>query len=70
MKIINELLVNDVNDSIKFYKNFLGFEICETTGNPINWARLKNGSAEIMIEDYKSAAGEFLKSPQKETQVI
>lgn len=65
MKIINELLVNDVNNSIKFYMGFLGFEICETTGNPINWARLKNGSAEIMIEDYKSAVNEFSNFPLK-----
>lgn len=65
MKIINELLVNDINNSIKFYTNFLGFEISETTGNPINWARLKNGLTEIMIEDYESAKNEFLNFPLK-----
>ncbi len=65
MKIISELLVNDVNNSIKFYKDFLGFEIVETTGNPINWARLKRNSAEIMIESYKSAINEFKNFPQK-----
>lgn len=35
MKIINELLVTNVNNSIKFYKDLFDFEICETTGNPI-----------------------------------
>lgn len=65
MKIINELLVNDVNNSIRFYIDFLKFEISETTGNPINWARLKNGSSEIMIENYKSAINEFSNFPPK-----
>lgn len=65
MKIINELLVNDMNNSVKFYVDFLEFEICETTGNPINWARLKNGSSEIMLEDYKSAINEFANFPPK-----
>lgn len=65
MKIINEFLVNDINESIKFYRDFLEFEIVETTGNPINWVRLKNGSSEIMIEDYKSAINEFLNFPSK-----
>ena len=65
MKIINELLVNDVNESIKFYKDFLNFEIVETTGNPINWVRLKNDTAELMLEDYKNAINEFEKFPSK-----
>lgn len=65
MKIINELLVNDVNESIKFYKDFLNFEIVETTGNPINWVRLKNDTAELMLEDYKNAINEFEKFPLK-----
>ncbi len=65
MKIINEFLVNDVGESIKFYKDFLNFEILETTGNPINWVRLKNDTAELMIEDYKNARNEFLDFPQK-----
>lgn len=65
MKIINELLVSDVNKSIKFYKDFLAFEIVETTGNPINWVRLKNENAELMIEEYKSAMKEFTKFPPK-----
>jgi len=65
MKIINELLVNDISNSIKFYKDCLSFEICETTGTPINWVRLKNGDAELMIEDYKTAINEFSGFPQK-----
>lgn len=65
MKIINELLVNDVNESIKFYKDFLAFEIVETTGNPINWVKLKNETAELMLEDYKIAMKEFAKFPPK-----
>lgn len=65
MKIINELLVNDVNKSIKFYKDFFDFEIVETTGNPINWVKLKNADAELMLEDYKIAANEFVKFPSK-----
>lgn len=65
MKIINEFLVNDVSESIKFYKDFLNFEIVETTGNPINWVRLKNDTVELMLEDYKNARNEFLDFPQK-----
>lgn len=65
MKIINELLVDEINNSIKFYKDFLGFEVCETTGNPINWARLRNDNAELMIEEYKTAINEFVKFPIK-----
>ncbi len=65
MKIINELLVNDINNSIKFYIDFLEFKICETTGDPVNWAKLKNGSSELMLEDYKSAINEFPNFPPK-----
>lgn len=65
MKIINELLVDNIDNSIEFYKDYLGFEISETTGNPINWAKLKNGSCEIMLEDYKSAINEFSIFPPK-----
>ncbi len=66
MKIINELLVDDINNSIKFYMDFLGFDICETVGNPINWAKLKNGDAELMLEDYQTAIKEFSEFPPKE----
>ncbi len=65
MKIINEFLVNDISESINFYKDFLNFEIIETTGNPINWVRLKNDTAELMLENYKSAMNEFVKFPPK-----
>jgi len=65
MKIINELLVNDVNKSIKFYTDFFNFEIVETAGNPINWVKLKNDKAELMLEDYNSAKKEFIKFPPK-----
>ncbi len=65
MKIINELLVNDVNESIKFYKDFLNFEVVEATGKPINWVRLENDTAELMLEDYKNAINEFEKFPSK-----
>lgn len=65
MKIINELLVNDVGLAIKFYTDFLDFEIAETTGNPINWVRLVNQTAELMLEDYQCAAHEFETFPAK-----
>ena len=66
MKIINELLVNDIKQAIDFYVSFLGFEICDSTGCPIDWVRLTNGSSEIMIEEYKSAREEFVNFPPKE----
>lgn len=65
MKIINEFIVDDIEASIKFYKNILGFEVVETAGEPICWVRLKNGDAELMLEDYKIVVEEYKDFPPK-----
>ncbi len=65
MKIINEFIVDDIEASIKFYKNILGFEVAETAGEPICWVRLKNGNAELMLEDYKKVVEEYKEFPPK-----
>ena len=50
-KIIPELMVDDMEASIYFYEEILGFEVIAKvpeTGKA-TWASLKNGEAEIML---------------------
>lgn len=65
MKIINELLVDDINKSINFYKDILGFEVIDTVGEPIEWAKIHYGETELMMELYESAKEEFSSLPSK-----
>lgn len=65
MKIINELLVSDIEKSINFYKDILGFEVIDSVGNPIEWVKMMNGGSELMMEDYESAKEEFASLPNK-----
>ena len=39
--IINELVVSNVNDSIKFYEDNFGFSLDFTDGDPVIWAQVK-----------------------------
>lgn len=65
MKIINELLVDDINKSINFYKYILGFEVIDTVGEPIEWVKIHYGETELMMELYESAKEEFASLPSK-----
>ena len=62
--IINELIVENLEESIRFYTNFFGFEVEETNGNPINWVQLKKDKVRIMLEDYKNTK-ELIKNIEK-----
>ena len=54
INITNELIVKDLDASIKFYQDIFGFEIEDTSGAPINWVQLKKDNVRIMLEDYKN----------------
>ncbi len=55
------LMVEDVNTTIDFYKNILGFEVLATvpeTGT-FNWAMLKQGNVEIQLQTRASLSEEI-----------
>ena len=64
-RIINELVVSSVADSVKFYVDNFGFVEDASEGNPMLWAQLKNGSSLLMLEDYDSAQMEMPNFPKK-----
>jgi glyoxylase I family protein len=43
--------VFDVNRSIEFYRDMLGFEVTQTAGPPdrLGWASLRSGNVELML---------------------
>ncbi len=65
VRIINELVVSSVADSVKFYVDNFGFAMDISEGNPMLWAQLKNGSSLLMLEDYDSAKMEMSDFPEK-----
>ncbi|HEX9614883.1 MAG TPA: VOC family protein [Bacteroidota bacterium] len=46
------LMVQDVNRSVEFYRDVLGFEVIATVpdSGTLNWAWMKNGTAELMFQ--------------------
>ena len=52
LEIINEFTVSNINTSIKFYTTYFDFNIIDTYGKPINWAKLKKDNCTIMLETY------------------
>ena len=54
ISITNELIIKNLDESIKFYQDMFDFEIEDTSGNPINWVQLKKDNIRIMLEDYKN----------------
>lgn len=50
--IINELIVENVQKSIKFYEDNFKFKTDITEGEPITWAQLKKDKVIIMLENY------------------
>ena len=63
--IINELIVENVKESIKFYEDNFGFETNLTEGKPITWAQLKKDGLIIMLEDYKVVRTSISNFPNK-----
>ncbi len=63
--IINELVVEDIQKSIKFYQDNFKFKIELTDGNPITWAQLEKDGIRIMLEDYNSVKSEIKNYPKK-----
>lgn len=65
---IPNLFVKSVTEAVSFYRDLLGFELlCQypETGEPA-WALLKNGNANIMVQEQKNAMKEYpaLASPK------
>ena len=65
MKIINELAVLNVAESIDFYNNYFGFSIEYKEGEPITWTQLKKDNIILMLEDYNELKKEIPNCPNK-----
>lgn len=64
--IINELVVNNVKDSIEFYCKYFDFEVLATDGeHEITWAEIKNGDITMMFHDYDLICEEYNNYPKK-----
>ncbi len=44
IEIINELVADNINKSIDFYKKYFDFELVKTDKNPIVWCKMKKDS--------------------------
>lgn len=60
-KLTPNLMVEDVNKTVEFYKNILGFQAIMTVPHEgiCSWALMKNGSVEIMFQLKKSLSKEI-----------
>lgn len=65
LDIINELVVDDVEKSIKFYEDYFGFEVKDVDGDPISWVRLEKDNCVIMLESYMAVVEEIKDYPIK-----
>lgn len=63
--IVNELVVEDIQESIKFYEDNFKFKIELTDGSPITWVQLEKDGIRIMLEDYNSVKSEIKNYPSK-----
>lgn len=63
--IVIELAVQNVEKSIRFYRENFGFEIELTEGKPITWVQLKKDKLIIMLEDYKAIKDSIKNYPTK-----
>ena len=50
IEIINELVVTDIEKTINFYKEYLGFEVIEQDGDPIVWVKMKKDDSTIKFK--------------------
>lgn len=67
VNIVNEFVVDNMQKSIAFYQENLGFEIelTEEENEPYTWVQMKCGETRIMLEDYLSICQEISKFPSK-----
>ncbi len=65
IEIINELVVTDIEKTINFYKEYLGFEVIETDGDPIIWVKMKKDDSTMMFEQYEEVCREIENFPEK-----
>ena len=65
LEIVNELVINDIELSIKFYTKYFGFKVIETDGSPITWVKLKKDNCIIMLESYDEVCKEIENYPKK-----
>ncbi len=65
IEIINEFVVNDINKTIDFYKEYFGFELIDVDGDPITWCKMKKDNCHIMFEEYREVYNEISNFPEK-----
>ena len=65
ISIINELVVSNVDDSMRFYEENFGFNIEITDGIPITWVQMKKDNQVIMLEEYNEVKGSINNFPSK-----
>lgn len=61
-KLTPNVMVEDVNRNIEFYRDVLGFELLATTPQEtglFDWAMMKNGSVEMMFQLRASLSKEY-----------
>jgi len=60
-KLTPNLMVEDVNNTIEFYKNILGFELVMTVPEEgtFDFALMKSGNVEIMFQSRESLSEDF-----------
>jgi uncharacterized glyoxalase superfamily protein PhnB len=60
-KLTPNLMVNDVNETIDFYRDVLGFKLITTVPpkGEFDWALMKHGIVEIMFQRRESMAQEI-----------
>ena len=63
--LINELIVSNVDVSIKFYTELFDFKIKLVDGNPISQAQLEKDGVVLMLQDYDEVRKEIENIPQK-----
>jgi lactoylglutathione lyase len=67
-KLTPNVMVEDVNRTIQFYKEMLGFELLTTVPGEgqFNWAMMKRDGVEIMFQSRASLGGEIPVLQQRE----
>jgi len=67
MKLINELVVSEIEPMINFYKNVFSFEVesIDEEKPPYSWCQMKNGENTIMFITYDKVSKEIKKFPNK-----
>ena len=65
VNVVNELVVSNVSDSVKFYEDNFGFILEDSFGDPTTWAMVKKDNIVLMFEDYNEACNEMNNYPPK-----